>query len=74
MKLSKIARVLLVSVALLTVGAPIASAAPGYPQAYWTAQPTDPSQPGQQAPGYGYGYGYGCGCGYYGGYNGNWGW
>ncbi|MCO5388828.1 MAG: hypothetical protein NHB14_27020 [Desulfosporosinus sp.] len=71
MKLSKIARVLLVSVALLTVGAPIASAAP---QAYWTAQPTDPSQPGQQAPGYGYGYGYGCGCGYYGGYNGNWGW
>lgn len=86
MKLSKLAKVLFVSVALLTVGVPIASAAP---QAYWTAQPADPSQPGQQAPAYGYGngygYGYGCGCGYYGngyngngyngnGYNGNWGW
>ena len=79
MKLSKLAKVLFVSVALLTVGAPIASAAP---QAYWTAQPADPSQPGQQVPAYGYGngYGYGCGCGYYGngynrnGYNGNWGW
>ncbi|MDA8221798.1 hypothetical protein [Desulfosporosinus sp.] len=71
MKLSKIARVLLVSVALLTVGAPIVSASPAYPQAYWMAQPTNPSQPGQQAPGYGYGNGYGYGCcggaGYYGG-------
>ena len=76
MKLSKIAKVLFVCVALLTVGAPIASAAPAYPQTYWTAQPADPNQPGQQAPGYGYGNGYGCGCGYYGnGYGyGNWGW
>ncbi|MCO5385405.1 MAG: hypothetical protein NHB14_06025 [Desulfosporosinus sp.] len=64
MKLSKIAQVLFIGVALLTVGAPIASASPAYPQTYWTAQPADPNQSGQLAPGYGYGYGYGNGYGY----------
>lgn len=53
MKLSKLALVLFGGVALLTVGAPIASAAPAYPQIYWTAQPADPNQPGQHVVGAG---------------------
>ena len=70
MRLSKIALILFGGLALLIAGAPIAFAAPAYPQMYWIAQPADLSQPGQQAPGYGYGYGYGhhggCGgAGYY---------
>lgn len=64
MKLPKTAKVLFGSLVLLTVGAPIASAAPTYPQNYWMAQPADPNQPGQQAPGYGYGHDYGYGYGY----------
>lgn len=47
------------SLALLTAGAPVASAAPVYQPINWTAQPADTYQPSQQYPGYGYGYGYG---------------
>lgn len=66
MRLSKIALILFGGLALLTAGTPIASAAPAYPQMYWMAQPADPNQPGQQAPG----NGYGCCCGGY--YRGMW--
>lgn len=64
MKLPKAALVLMGSLMLLTVGAPIASAAPVYEQVYWTAQPADTYQPGQQYPGYSYGYGHHYGYGY----------